>query len=440
MFSGLHTVISRFFRLNEYDTTVKREIFAGIATFMTMAYIIVVNPAILMAAGIPFGPSVTATIITAITGSLIMGVYANRPFAIAPYMGENAFVAYTVCGVLGYPWQTAIGAVLVSGIMLTVLTLTGGRRLMCEAVPEGLKYSFATGIGLFITFVGLVNSGIVELGTESAPVHVGDLSEPPVMLAIFCFILIAVLYTRNVSGAILIGILATSVTGFFTGIFDPPEEIFSMPPDISPIFLQPDIAGVFTWGFFAVVLTMFTMDFLDTMGGIIGVSEQAGFLDENGNLPEIEKPFLADGIASIIAGLSGTTTSGVFMESAAGIAAGGRTGLVAVVVAGLFGIGLFFSPLFSAIPAAATGPAMVMVGLMMLSPIKKIDFSDYTEMIPALSVIVLLSFTYNIGVGLCSGFVLYPLFKVVSGRYKEIPGPTWIFFVFCLLFFIFYPY
>jgi AGZA family xanthine/uracil permease-like MFS transporter len=185
---------------------------------------------------------------------------------------------------------------------------------------------------------------------------------------------------------------------------------------------------------------MFTMDFLDTMGGIIGVSEQAGFLDDEGNLPEIEKPFLADGIASVIAGISGTTTSGVFMESAAGIAAGGRTGLVAVVVAGLFGIGLFLSPLLSAIPAAATGPAMIMVGLMMLSTIKKINFGDYTEMIPALSVIVLLSFTYNIGVGLCSGFVLYPLFKVASGRYTEIPKLTWIFFVFCLLFFIFYPY
>jgi AGZA family xanthine/uracil permease-like MFS transporter len=440
MFSGLQNTITRFFRIKESGTTIRREFFAGLATFMTMAYIIVVNPAILMAAGIPFGPSMVATIITAVTGTLIMGVYANRPFAIAPYMGENAFVAYTVCGVLGYPWQTAIGAVFVSGIMLTALTLAGGRKLMCEAVPESLKYSFAAGIGLFITFVGLVNSGIVEPGTESAPVHVGNLGDPVVMLAIFGFILIAVLYVRNVSGAILIGILATSFIGFSAGIFAPPEALFSMPPDISPIFLQLDIMGVFTWGFFAVVLTMFTMDFLDTMGGIIGVSEQAGFLDDEGNLPEIEKPFLADGIASVIAGISGTTTSGVFMESAAGIAAGGRTGLVAVVVAGLFGIGLFLSPLLSAIPAAATGPAMIMVGLMMLSTIKKINFGDYTEMIPALSVIVLLSFTYNIGVGLCSGFVLYPLFKVASGRYTEIPKLTWIFFVFCLLFFIFYPY
>lgn len=432
--------IEKVFRLKEHNTDIKTEFNAGLVTFMTMAYIIVVNPAILIAAGIPFGPSMAATILTAIFGTLIMGLYANRPFAIAPYMGENAFIAYTVCGVLGYPWQTALGAVFISGVLLTILTLAGGRKIMCEAVPENLKYSFSIGLGLFIAFVGLVNSKIIIMGTEAAPVHVGSLNSPEVLLAIFGFILIASMAVRNVNAAILIGIVVTSALGFATGIAPAPEAVVSMPPDITPVLLQLDIAGAFTWGLFAVILTIFTMSFLDTMAGLIGVSARAGFLDENGNLPDIEKPFLADGISNILAPLFGTTTSGAFMESATGVHAGGRTGLTAVVVSLLFALGLFFSPLLSAIPSSATGPAMIMVGLMMMQPIKKINLSEYSEMIPAVAVIVLMSFTYNIGVGLCSGFVLYPLFKIISGKKDEINRGTWFLFALCLMFFIFYPY
>jgi AGZA family xanthine/uracil permease-like MFS transporter len=311
---------------------------------------------------------------------------------------------------------------------------------MCEAVPENLKYSFSVGLGLFIAFVGLVNCKIVKIGTETAPVHVGSLNSPEVILAIFGFILIAAMTVRGINGAILTGIIVTSVIGFITGIVTAPEAIISMPPDISPVFLQLDILGVFSWGFFAVVLTIFTMSFLDTMAGLIGVSEQAGFLDEQGNLPEIEKPFLADAVSNILAPIFGTTTSGAFMESATGVLAGGRTGLTAVVVALLFALGLFFSPVLAAIPAAATGPAMIMVGLLMMQPIKKMNFSEYSELIPAVAVIILMSFTYNIGVGLCSGFVLYPLFKVVSGKRKEVTAATWVLFALCLTFFVFYPY
>ncbi|MBN1431229.1 MAG: NCS2 family permease [Methanomicrobiaceae archaeon] len=433
-------LIYRFFKLKEHNSTIKTEFTAGVVTFMTMAYIIAVNPAILLAAGIPFGPSVAATIITAIFGTVIMGVYANRPFAIAPYMGENAFIAYTVCGVLGYSWQTALGAVFISGILLTVLTIARGRTIMCEAVPENLKYSFAAGIGLFITFVGLVNSKIVELGTEGAPVHVGDLNSPGVMLAIFGFILISVMELRKIRGAILFGIIIVSVIGFISGLTPYPEGVFSLPPDISPVFFQLDIAGAFSWGMFAVILTIFTMAFLDTMGGLIGVSAQAGFLDDEGNLPDIEKPFLADALSNIFAGLAGTTTSGAFMESATGVLAGGRTGLTALVVALLFGLSLFLTPLFAAIPAAATGPAMIMVGLIMMQPLVKINFTDYSEMIPAFAVIILMSFTYNIGVGICSGFILYPLFKIIAGKKEDINPYSWFLFSLCLLFFIFYPY
>lgn len=438
--SSCRDLVYRFFRLKEHNTNIKTEFFAGAVTFMTMAYIIAVNPAILMAAGIPFGPSVAATIITAVFGTIIMGVYANRPFAIAPYMGENAFIAYTVCGVMGYSWQTALGAVFISGILLTILTVAGGRRIMCEAVPENLKYSFAAGIGLFITFVGLVNSGIVELGTATAPVHVGDLNSPAVMLAIFGFILISMLELRKVRGAILFGIIIVTAISIVSGLTPYPDSILSLPPDISPVLLQLDIFGAISWGMFAVILTIFTMAFLDTMGGLIGVSAQAGFLDEKGNLPDIEKPFLADSVSNIFAGLIGTTTSGAFMESATGVLAGGRTGLTAVFVAILFFFSLFLTPLFAAIPSSATGPAMIMVGLIMMQPLVRINFSDYSEMIPAFAVIILMSFTYNIGVGICSGFVLYPLFKIIAGKKEDINPYSWFLFALCLLFFIFYPY
>ncbi|MCK5586399.1 NCS2 family permease, partial [Candidatus Bipolaricaulota bacterium] len=369
---------------------------AGFVTFATMAYIIVVNPAILEAAGIPFGPSMVATIISAAFGTLLMGLYAKRPFAIAPYMGENAFVAYTVVGVLGYSWQTALGAVFVSGILFTILTLTGARAAMSRAIPLNLKASFAAGIGLFITFVGLINANIIVLGVPGAPVHIGNLTDKSVLLAIFGTILIVFFLIRRTKGSLLLGILITAVIGFIIGVGQTPEAIVSTPPSITPILMQLDISGALTWGFFSVVLTMFTMDFLDTIGSLIGVSARAGFLDDEGNLPDIGKPMLADALATMAASLLGTTTTGTFIESAAGVEEGGRTGLTAVVVGLLFLVGLFFAPLFSAIPMAATAPALIIVGAFMIAPISTIDWTDYTEVIPAFAVIVLMSFSFNI--------------------------------------------
>jgi len=405
-----------------------------------MAYIIVVNPAILEAAGIPFGPSMVATIISAAFGTLLMGLYAKRPFAIAPYMGENAFVAYTVVGVLGYSWQTALGAVFISGVLFTILTLTGARATMSRAIPLNLKASFAAGIGLFITFVGLVNANIVVLGAPGAPVHIGNLADKSVLLAVFGTILITFFLIRKTKGSLLLGILITAFIGFVIGVGQPPEAIVSAPPSLSPILMQLDVSGALTWGFFSVILTMFTMDFLDTIGSLIGVSARAGFLDKEGNLPDIGKPMLADALASVVASMAGTTTTGTFIESAAGVEEGGRTGLTAVVVGLLFLVGLFFSPLFSAIPMAATAPAMIIVGAFMLAPISTIDWSDYSEVIPAFAVIVLMSFTFNVGVGLCGGFVLYPLCKVFKGQARTIQPAAWVLFALCLLFFIFFPY
>lgn len=437
---SLNELVDRYFKLTVNNTNIRTEIRAGVVTFMTMAYIIVVNPAILKAAGIPFGPSMVATIISAIFGTLIMGFYAKRPFAIAPYMGENAFVAYTVCKVLGYSWQTAIGAVFIGGVIFTILTLSRARTVMNQAVPACLKYSFAVGIGLFIAFIGLVNAGIVTLGVEGAPVHVGNLANRSVLLALFGFMLISILLIRKVKGALLIGIIVTSLIGFAIGVGKTPERWVSLPPSLGPIFLKLDVLGALSWGFFAVILTMFTMDFLDTMGTLIGVSVKADFLDETGNLPEIEKPILADALATVFGALLGTTTTGAYIESAAGVEEGGRTGLTALVVAVLFFSGLFFSPFFAAIPTAATAPVLIVVGLLMISPITKINFKDYTEVIPAFAVIVLMSFTYNIGVGLCGGFVLFPLCKLAGGKFREVHPAAWVLFALCLLFFIFYPY
>ncbi len=432
--------LDRYFQLTELGTTVRTEVLAGLVTFVTMAYIIVVNPAILEAAGIPFGPSMVATIVSAAFGTLIMGFYAKRPFAIAPYMGENAFVAYTVVGVLGYTWQTALGAVFVGGVLFTILTVTGARAAMSRAIPLNLKASFAAGIGLFITFIGLNNAGIVVLGVPGAPVHVGDFASRGVLLAVFGTLLISLFLIRRVKGSLLLGIVITALIGFLIGEGQTPEQIVSMPPSLAPIFLQLDIGGALTWGFFAVILTMFTMDFLDTIGTLIGVSMRAGFVDEEGNLSEIEKPMLADALATVAASLLGTTTTGAYIESAAGVEQGGRSGLTAVVVGLLFLIGLFFAPFFSAIPAAATAPALIIVGALMMSPIAGIDWGDYSEVIPAFGVIVLMSFTYNLGVGLCGGFVLYPLCKVFAGRARTVQPTAWVLFALCLAFFVFYPY
>jgi AGZA family xanthine/uracil permease-like MFS transporter len=434
------TELDGFFHISERGSTIRRELVAGLVTFVSIVYIIIINPGILRAAGIPYEACVAATIVTAAFGCFVMGAYANRPFAVATYMGENAFVAYTVVGVLHYSWQAALGAVFVSGILLVILTLSGWRSVMSDAVPASLKISFSVGIGLFLTFVGLIDSGIVVVGSGSVPVEIGNLHTAAVLLAIVGFVLTAILLVKKVPGAIFFGIVATAALAFILGAAPLPDGVASLPPDITPTFFQMDLAGVLTLGMFPVVLTLFTMMFLDTMGTLIGMGARAGFLDKNGNIPEVEKPFLADALATTAGGILGTTTNGVFVESAAGIEQGGRTGLVAIVVGGLMLLALFFAPLFSAIPALATGPVLILVGLMMLQPVTRLDFQDYAELIPAFTVIAMMSFTYNIGVGMCAGFVLWPIFAIVKGKFREIPPPCWALFVLCLLFFIFYPY
>jgi AGZA family xanthine/uracil permease-like MFS transporter len=381
-----------------------------------------------------------ATIVTAIFGTLLMGLYARRPFAIAPYMGENAFIAFTVVRALGYTWQAALAAVFLAGVIFLLLTIFRLRQMLVESVPPGLRHSFAVGIGLFLTFIGLNETGIVTIGVPGAPVRTGAITSAPVLVAIFGFLLISVLMIRRVPAAILIGVLAATFLAYAVHTAPPPGQWVSLPPSLSPIVLKLDFHTAATWGFFPVVLTIFIMAFVDTMGTLIGVSARAGLLDDKGNLPQIERPMAVDALATTFAALVGTTTSGAFIESATGVEAGGRTGFTAVVTAVCFAGTLFFAPFVSAIPAQAYGPALIIVGLLMLAPITKVDFADFTELIPAFAVVALMSFSYNIGVGITAGFVLYPFCKLVSGRIREIRPGLWVLAGLSLLFFIFYPY
>lgn len=432
--------LRRYFHLEEENTTIRRELVAGLTTFLTVAYIIIVNPAILEAAGIPRGPTMVATIVSAAFGTFVMGFYANRPFAIAPYMGQNAFIAYTVVNIMGFTWQTAIGAIFISGVLFVLLTVLKIRSWFVKAIPQSLKYAFAVGIGLFLTFIGLVDTGIVVIGTESAPVQIGTLSDPGPLLALLGFLFISLLLTLNVRGGILIGILGVTAVGYITGHTPLPDQFISAPPSPGPIFMKLNIAGALSWGALSVVVMVFVMDFVDTMGTLIGLSARAGMLDEEGNLPEIEKAMMADATGTVVASLMGTTTTGTYIESASGIEAGGRTGLTAVTTGILFFLGLFFAPFITTIPAYAYGPALIIVGGLMIGVVREINFDDHTEQIPAFITIVLMSFTFNIGIGITAGFVVYPLMKLLTGRVSEVHPGMWGLFALSLLFYIFYPY
>jgi len=432
--------LNALFAFDRHGTTVGREIIAGLTTFTTMSYIVVVNPAILSAAGIPEGPSFVATALVAAFGCYFMAFYANRPFAIAPYMGENAFIAFTVCTVLGFSWQTALAAIFLAGAVFVVMTILRLRQWIVDGVPTVLRYSFAVGIGLFLTFIGLNETGLVKLGVPGAPVQAGNLTSHPALVAMFGFVLIAVLVVRRIPGAILLGIVITALVAFVAGTAAPPHGIVSVPPSVASIVWQLDFRGAFTWRAFPIVLTIFIMAFVDTMGTLIGLSARAGFLDENGQLSQIERPMLVDAVTTCLAPALGTTTAGAYVESATGIEAGGRTGFTVVVTGTCFLLTLIFSPFVAAIPAQAYGPALIIVGLFMLAPITRIDFGDSTESIPAFAVVVLMAFTFNIAIGICAGFVLYAICKIVAGKLSQLKPGLWVLTGLSLLFFIFYPY
>jgi len=420
---------------------VRVEVLGGLTTFLAMAYIIVVNPAILKFAGLPSGPSTVATILVAAIGSLLMGLWANRPIAVAPYMGENAFIAFGLAA-LGVTWQQRLGAVFVSGLGFLIITFLGLRAWLANAISPTLKYSFAAGIGLFLAFIGLNETGIVTRA-DAVPVKIGNLRSPEVLLAIAGFVIIMVLLHWRVRGAILIGIVVTAIAGLVLGVAPPPSAAFALPftgeYSLAPIALRLDIAGVLRLSFVPILLTLFLMSFLDTLGTLVGVGAAGGMLDEKGNFPDIERPMTVDAIACMVSGLLGTSTSGAYIESATGIREGARTGLAAVTTGVLFALSLFFIPLVEPMQQLrfAYGPALIAVGVLMLDSIRRIAFDDLTELVPAFVTITMMVFTYNIANGLTAGLVLYPVMKLLAGRAREINGGSIVLAALCLVYYIF---
>lgn len=452
-------MLTNLFRLAERGTTVRTEILGGVTTFATMAYIIVVNPAILAFAGFPTGPATVATILVAAFGTLAMGLYANRPIGVAPYMGENAFVAFSLTA-LGIAWPQMLGAVFVSGLAFVAMTLLGIRSWLAGAISPSLKHSFAVGIGLFLALIGLYQTGVVTsaaqglppeslttpsglLGAPDVPLKIGDLREPTVLLAILGFVLTVVLIQRRVRGAILVGMVVTAIVGVLLGQGEAPTGIVSVPFTgewtLSPLVLGLDVAGVLKFSFLPVLLTLFLMGFLDTLGSLVGVGAAGDMLDEKGEFPEIEKPMLVDAVSCTVAGLVGTTTSGAYIESATGIREGARTGLAAVTTGVLFLLSLVFLPLVEPLQklSYAYSPALVAVGLFMVASVRHIDFDDLTELAPAFVTIAMMVFTYNIANGLTAGLTLYPLIKVATGRGREVKPGGWVLAVLCASYYLF---
>ncbi len=452
--------LDRFFQLKARGTSLRTEFTGGATTFLTMAYIIVVNPAILSFAGIPVGPSSVATILSAVFGSLMMGLYANRPIAVAPYMGENAFIAFGLAA-LGIGWQQRLGVVFVGGALFVVITLLGIRSWLANSISQSLKYSFAAGIGLFLALIGMYETGIVTsfvtgmpatallvpgsdlLRAPDVPVKLGNLRQPEVYLAITGFLLIVTLMYRKVRGAILLGMVLTVLIGSLFGYGRAPQAILAMPfqgnYDLSAIAFKLDVAGIFRLSLVPVLLTLFLMGFLDTLGTLVGVGALGNMLDEKGNFPQIERPMLVDAVTCMFSGLVGTSTSGAYIESATGIREGARTGLAAVVTALLFGLSLFFIPLIEPLQQLryAYAPALIAVGVLMIGSITKIDFTDLTEVVPALATILMMVFTYNIANGLTAGLALYPILKLATGRHKELNWGSIVLGMLCLIYYVF---
>ena len=438
-----------FFQVQARGSSARTEVLGGLTTFTTMAYIIVVNPAILSFAGFPAGPSTVATILAAAFGCLAMGLYANRPFAVAPYMGENAFLAFGLAA-LGITWEQRLGAVFWGGVLFAVLTLLRVRSWLAAAISPSLKHSFAVGIGLFLALIGLYESGIVTsfvtglppaalavspAGTllpPGAPLKLGGLGEPRVLLAIAGFALMAVLLQRGIRGAILIGMAATAAAGIALGLAHAPQAVFAIPfrgaYSLAPIALHLDLLGVLQPHLIPVLLTLFLMGLLDTLGTLVALGAAASLSDEQGNLPDIEKPMMVDAAACMFSGLVGTSTAGVYIESATGIRDGARTGLAAVTTGVLFLASLFVIPLIEPLQSLrfAYAPALVIVGLLMLASARHIAYDDLTELVPAFAAIALVVFTYNIANGLTAGLALYPVVKVAAGRARELRPGAWL--------------
>lgn len=425
-------LLENYFDLKAHGTNVKTEVIAGFTTFMTMAYILVVNPLILKDAGMDFGAVFTATTISAIIGTLVMALWAKLPFALAPGMGLNAFFAYGVVLGMGYSWQMALTAVFLEGIIFLVLTAFNIREAIVNSVPLSLKKAVSCGIGLFIAFIGLQNAGIVEANPATL-VAIGSLTDPKPLLALIGILVTGVLLVKGVRGALLIGIVATTLIGFPLGVTAMPDFSNGLtPPDLSPILFQFQWDQVFTTDMAIILFTFLFVDMFDTVGTLVGVSTKANMLNEKGEVPNCKQALFADAVATTAGACLGTSTVTTFVESATGVSEGGRTGLTALVVAGLFLVALFLSPLFLMVPGAATTPALVLVGLFMMSPIQAIDLNDFSESIPAFLTLLFMPMTYSIAEGIIIGMLSYIILKLLSGNYRQVSVASYIVGALCM--------
>ena len=461
--------LESFFKLKENNTNAKTEIIAGITTFITMAYIIFVNPSVLRVAGMnsagvvgdaaskfavgsdPIVSAVfVATCLAAAIGTFIMGFYANLPFAQAPGMGLNAFFTYTVCLTLGFTWRQALAAVLTSGILFIIITVTSIREKIVDAIPENLKYAMSAGVGLFIALIGLKSGGII-VSNKSTLVGFGNFADPGTLLTIIGVLVIGVLMARNVKGSILLGIVITTILGIPFKITSLANlHVFSAPPSLAPTFASFDFAGLLTKGgttvasailsFVMVVITICLVDLFDTIGTLVGTATKAGMIDENGKVIRMKKALICDAVATTAGSFLGTSTVGTYVESTAGVTEGGRTGLTAVTVGILFILSLFFSGLVGVVPAQATAPALIIVGALVMGVIKNIDFNDFTEALPCFFAISLMAFSYSIANGIAVAMIVYPVVKIATGRYKELNPIVYILGILFVLRFIMLPF
>ncbi|MBR1794830.1 MAG: NCS2 family permease [Bacteroidales bacterium] len=422
--------LTKAFGFDPKKHSVRTEIVAGITTFLTMAYILAVNPSIFSALDMPKGSVFTATALAALIGTLVMALYAKKPFALAPGMGLNAFFVFTVCLTMGHSWQFALTAVFLEGLLFILLTVTKVRSWILNAIPLSLKHAIGAGIGLFIAFIGLQNAGIIA-NNDSTLVSLGDITHGAALLGVIGIVITGALVILKVKGSILIGILVTSIIGLFIKGADGEalthfSGVISAPDSVAPIFCQFEWGQILSWDMLAVVFTFLFIDMFDTMGTIIGVSQKAGMVDEKGNVDGIDKMFMADSIATVCGACLGTSTTTTYVESASGVGEGGRSGLTAFTVAILFALALLFSPIFLAIPGAATAPALVIVGVMMMSPVAKIDWEDYSESIPAFITILMMPVAYSISDGILLGVISYALLNACAGKFKKISVTMWI--------------
>ena len=425
-------MLKKLFGFDSTKTTVRTEIVAGITTFLTMSYILAVNPTMFGELdGMPMGSVFTSTALAAIVGCLSMALIGKLPFGLAPGMGLNAFFVYSVCMGMGYSWQFALTAVLIEGLIFIVLTLTNVREAIVDAIPMSLRNAIGAGIGLFIAFIGLKSAGVV-VDDGATLVALGDITSGSALLAFIGLIITGFLYARNVPGAILLGILLTMVIGIPLGVTEF-RGVVSVPESISPIFCKFEFDKIFSVDMLVVVFTFFFIDMFDTVGTLVGVCTKAKMIDEKGNIQRVKQAFMADSIATTVGAVLGTSTTTTYVESAAGVAQGGRSGLTAFVVGGCFVVALFFSPLFLSIPSAATAPALIIVGLLMMEQVKNIPFDDFSESIPAFVCMIMMPLTYSISNGILIGMITYVLMNVICGKFKKLSPAIYVLAVLFIL-------